>query len=385
MEGAEQKKLILLVDDTPTNLQIVQSILKSEYKLRISTSGAKALELARVEPRPDLILLDVMMPEMDGYEVCARLKADPSTRDIPVIFLTGKTGEEDEARGLDIGAVDYIRKPFSPAIVRARVKLHLALRDSRDELAARLLAINEEMETARQIQLSILPQCLPAVEGLEIAAHFLPMTSVSGDFYDFIVLNRKQLGVLIADVSGHGPAAALITSMIRIALSQQLAHASDPALVLAGLNRALCGNCENHFVTAAYVFIDVEEKFLRYAGAAHPPLVVWSKADQCARVIDENGLPLGLFPDEKYTAVQVPFVAGDRCVLYTDGVPEAKNPAGEEFATARFLGVLEMHGISRASEFSEALLDHVFQWSGHPRGHGQRDDITLLAIDFEDQ
>ena len=118
MLNAEDKKIVLVVDDAPANIQVAQSILKDEYKIRVATSGAKALELVKVEPVPDLVLLDVMMPEMDGYEVCIRLKAEEATRDIPVIFLTGKTDAEDETRGFEVGAVDYIRKPLSPAIVK---------------------------------------------------------------------------------------------------------------------------------------------------------------------------------------------------------------------------------------------------------------------------
>ena len=141
MNQADQKKTVLLVDDAPANIQVANSILKDIYKIRIATSGAKALELANVTPPPDLILLDVMMPEMDGYEVCARLKIAPETRDIPVIFLTGQTEIEDETRGFEVGAVDYIHKPFSPAIAKARVQIHLVLGGIREQLARQLLAI----------------------------------------------------------------------------------------------------------------------------------------------------------------------------------------------------------------------------------------------------
>jgi class 3 adenylate cyclase len=135
MSGTEEKRLILLVDDAPENIQVAHAILKHTYKTRVATSGAKALEQVKAVPPPDLILLDVMMPEMDGYEVCTRLKADPVTRDIPVIFLTAKTEAEDEARGFEVGAVDYIHKPFSPPVVLARVQTHLNLRETREQLA----------------------------------------------------------------------------------------------------------------------------------------------------------------------------------------------------------------------------------------------------------
>ena len=135
MTDIEEKKTILLVDDAPANIQIAREILKDRYKTRIATSGAKALELAKVAPPPDLILLDVNMPEMDGYEVCTRLKSDPLTREIPVIFLTAMTEVEDETRGFHVGAVDYIHKPFSPPVVMARVQTHLNLRETREQLA----------------------------------------------------------------------------------------------------------------------------------------------------------------------------------------------------------------------------------------------------------
>jgi CheY-like chemotaxis protein len=197
----------------------VNSILKDIYKIRIATSGAKALELAKVAPLPDLILMDVMMPDMDGYEVCTRLKLNPETRGIPVIFLTGQTHVEEETKGFDVGAVDYIHKPFSPAVVTARVQTHLMLRGIREQLALQLLTIQKELETARKIQLSILPSEVPKIEGLDIAARYVPMASVAGDFYDFLVPDERHIGILVADVSGHGMPAALIASMLKIALS----------------------------------------------------------------------------------------------------------------------------------------------------------------------
>src|SRR5438270_5789017 len=163
MNETDQRKTVLLVDDAPANIQIATSILKDIYKIRVATNGAKALTLVKDAPPPDLVLLDVMMPEMDGYEVCARLKADPETRDIPVIFLTAQTEIEDETRGFEVGAVDYIHKPFSPAIVKARVETHLVLRGIREQLALRLRDIQTELETARQIQFSILPEKTPRV------------------------------------------------------------------------------------------------------------------------------------------------------------------------------------------------------------------------------
>jgi serine phosphatase RsbU (regulator of sigma subunit) len=380
MNQPDPKKTILLVDDAPANIQVVNSILKDIYKIRIATNGPKALELAKVAPPPDLVLLDVMMPEMDGYEVCKRLKSDPGTREIPVIFLTGQTEVEDETRGFDVGAVDYIHKPFSPAVVKARVQTHLVLRGIREQLAQQLFTIQKELETARQIQLSILPSEIPKIDGLDIAARYVPMTSVAGDFYDFIVVDEKHIGILVADVSGHGMPAALIASMLKIALSAQVANAADPARVLLGLNQALCGKFQHHYVTAAYLFLDMEKRTLTYAGAGHPPLLLWGGSSEGVRVVEENGLFLGKFEFARYSSVELPLASGDWALLYTDGISETTDPFGVEFGTERFREFLAEERSPSADHFADRLLEEVSRWSARGPSEDLDDDITLVAI-----
>jgi phosphoserine phosphatase RsbU/P len=375
-----QKKTVLLVDDAPSNIQMANSILKDIYKIRIATNGAKALELVKVAPSPDLVLLDVSMPDMDGYEVCTRLKADAETRDIPVIFLTGQTEIEDETRGFDVGAVDYIHKPFSPAVVKARVQTHLVLRAIRQQLAQQLLVIQKELETARQIQQSILPESAPRMAGLDIAARYVPMAAVAGDFYDFIVLDDKRIGILVADVSGHGMPAALIASMLKIALAAQERHAADPASVLHGLNQALCGKFQHHYVTAAYAFVDLEKRSLTYAGAGHPPMLLWSGTSAAVRDISENGLFLGRFDFATYSSVEVPLLPGDWGLLYTDGISETTNAADVEFGTGRFREFLASGESTSADQLADRLLEELWHWSEHRQGEDLNDDITMVAI-----
>lgn len=381
--NVEEKKVVLLVDDAPANIQIVNSILKDVYKIRVATNGAKALDLAKGTPAPDLILLDIVMPEMDGYEVCSRLKAAPETRDIPVIFLTAQTETEDETRGFEVGAVDYIHKPFSPAIVKARVHTHLVLRGIREQLARQLQAIKDELETARRIQLSILPREIPRIEGLDVAARYVPMTSVAGDFYDFIQVDAKQLGILVADVSGHGMPAALISSMLKIALAAQSAQARDPAAVLAGLNQTLCGKFQSHYVTAGYALVDMEKKSIRYAGAGHPPLLLRDRSARNTREVVENGLFLGFFPQATYRAVEVPFKEGDWGILYTDGILEMTNPSEQEFGAGRFKLFLENKEDLGADPFVDALLDELARWSDRASGREAEDDVTVVAFHFK--
>ena len=375
-------KSILIVDDTPINIGVISGALKDSFSTKVATSGAKALAIASGKEKPDLILLDVLMPEMDGYEVCRRLKANPDTRDIPVIFLTSKTEAEDETKGFEVGAVDYIHKPFSAADVKARVRTHLMLREAHAQIARQLVEINTELEMARQIQLSILPSSTPKIAGLDIAARYIPMTSVAGDFYDFIVVDGSRIGILIADVSGHGLPAALIASMLQVALTAQARHASEPAKVLAGLNQALCGKFQHNFVTAAYVYVDLEKSTISYAGAGHPPLLLWRKSTGAASQLLENGLVMGQFDEAIYDSLEVPIEVGDRFVLYTDGILETNNPAKEEFGTARFMQFMETSNNLKAGPFADALLLELARWLEQPPGEGHKDDISLLTVDF---
>jgi phosphoserine phosphatase RsbU/P len=382
MSLTPDQKLILIVDDTPINIGVISGALKNSFATKVATSGERALAIASGKEKPDLILLDVMMPEMDGYEVCRRLKANPDTRDIPVIFLTSQTEAEDETKGFEVGAVDYIHKPFSAAVVKARVRTHLMLREAHAQIARQLVEINTELEMARQIQLSILPSSTPKIAGLDIAARYIPMTSVAGDFYDFIVVDGSRIGILIADVSGHGLPAALIASMLQVALTAQARHASEPAKVLAGLNQALCGKFQHNFVTAAYVYVDLEKSTISYAGAGHPPLLLCRKSTGAASQLLENGLVMGQFDEAIYDSIEVPIEVGDRFVLYTDGILETNNPAKEEFGTARFMQFMETSNNLKAGPFADALLLELARWLEQPPGEGHKDDISLLTVDF---
>ena len=209
------------------------------------------------------------------------------------------------------------------------------------------------------------------------------MSAVAGDFYDFLCVDEKRVGILVADVTGHGVPAALIASMLKVAFAGQAAHAHDPARVLTGLNRSLCGKFEEHFVTAAYLFVDLEKSLLRYSAAGHPPLMLASGAAGKVREIEENGQMLGMFPESTYSSVEIRVGPGDRCLLYTDGVFEAKNAAQEEFGKSRCKEFLETQRDIPAARFANALLDNIAGFSGHNSARAQEDDITLLVLDLQ--
>src|SRR5579864_1768135 len=247
----------------------------------------------------------------------------------------------------------------------------------------RLISISKELEIARRIQSGLLPGGDVRVPELEIAARYVPATSVAGDFYDFLIKDGRELGVLVADVSGHGIGAALSASMVKIAIRSQSGHADLPAAVLTGLNSILYGNMQGQFVTAGYVFLNVEKRELTYAGAGHPPLLVWRAEESRVESIEENGLMLGAFPDCKYSTVKSGFLPGDRCLLYTDGILEAPSPADEEFGSARLEEFIARHANLSARDFCDALLQHVAAWCARPDRREQHDDLTVVMIEFK--
>ena len=253
------------------------------------------------------------------------------------------------------------------------------LRSLRNE--EQLLAVKNELEVARQIQSSILPRELPKVAGTEMAACYTPMAAVGGDFYEFLPVDDHRLGVLIADVSGHGVPAALVASMIKVAVSAQLENASLPAQLLFGLNKILCSNLRGQYVTAAYLFLDAKNKRLAYAGAGHPPALLWSCATRTTRFLEGTGLMLGLFPEAQYGATEMPWNPGDRCLLYTDGITEAENPAEISFGRERLEQLIEAADGCDSKTLSQRLLNSVAAWRGRGRDDPQ-DDMTVIAIQF---
>jgi len=244
----------------------------------------------------------------------------------------------------------------------------------------RLLSIETELETARQIQSSILPASVPELANLRIAASYYPMTAVAGDFYQFVQSDKSHLGILVADVSGHGIPAALISSMIKVAMQSVATHSDDPAQVLAGLNRILCSEAHGHFASAAYVWIDVENRNALYSAAGHPPLLCWRNSKGEIQRIESNGLLFGVEPDAAYPVCSVAVEAADRFLLYTDGVTETENAAGEAFGDRQLERVVRDHRLQPASELSSQLLSQLQRW--RPATVSQQDDVTLIVVDI---
>jgi sigma-B regulation protein RsbU (phosphoserine phosphatase) len=246
------------------------------------------------------------------------------------------------------------------------------------ETQRRLSSIEHELETARSIQASILPGAPPRLPGLDVAVRYVPAESVAGDFYDFLPIDGRGLTAVIADVSGHGVPAALIASMIKVAVAAQAADAESPARLLTGMARIFDGQLKNQFITAACITVDPASGRLLHAGAGHPPPLLWRARDHAVRELQGGGPILGRFRRAVYTETAEPLEPGDRVVLFTDGIPEAQNPAGEPFGDARFQEHLAGHANLGAEALAGSILERIAAWTG--RTGGFDDDLTLIVL-----
>ena len=235
--------------------------------------------------------------------------------------------------------------------------------------------IRKELEVAKRIQLSILPSGFPKLPTFRVAARYVPMTSVAGDFYEFLVADETQAGLLIADVSGHGVPSALIASMVKLAASSQKGNLANPGGLLKGMNSALCGNTQSQLVTAAYVHLDARAGEMRYSAAAHPPMLLLRGGDVTA--VQENGLMLAAFDFADYTTAVHPLEPGDRLVLYTDGIVEAEDAREEQFGNDRLCSLVKTSAAMNVAEVADMILAEVERWSAR-----QDDDRTLLVCDY---
>ncbi len=240
----------------------------------------------------------------------------------------------------------------------------------------KLIDVERELATARRIQSSIIPQSCPTVSGLRVAARYQPMTSVAGDFFDFLKPGTHRLTILVADVSGHGVPAALVASTLKVCFAAQQEHANDPAEILAGLNTMLRGSLGGQYLTAACAAIDIEARSIKYSGAGHPPSLLLRTAQGELAELAENGLFIGPFPHSTYSNVSVPFSSGDRLLLYTDGVVEACGADGQEFGRERLGRFL----LTSNHQEPAQVLEHLFQAiSNGP----QQDDLTVVLAEFD--
>ena len=371
---------------------MLRATLKREYEIVSAGSGQEALEMAQTQTPPDLILLDVSMPGMDGYEVCAALKQIETWAHVPIIFVTGLDNTEDEERGLRAGAVDYIAKPFHPALVRARLRNHLELKRHRDNLEAEVQRRSQELlqallereklesdlKLALKLQLSLLPPGRSEQSGSSIATALRPARTIGGDFYDYLPLGPGRLLFAVGDVSDKGVASALFMVKVVTMLHWLAASATCPARLLSDLNRALCAdNDACMFVTLGLGLVDRERGEVLYASAGHENPILVTPGERAERLELEGGSALGLFEEAEFPLHRLQIEPEQLLMLCSDGITEANNQTQEEFGYERLLDCLSQLPQGCPDPVLRACLSAVEEFT---RGAEPSDDLTVLIL-----
>jgi serine phosphatase RsbU (regulator of sigma subunit)/FixJ family two-component response regulator len=430
---------LLIVDDNSVNrIVLSRYISKLGYQATLAENGRQALEKLQTEPF-DLVLLDVQMPEMNGYQVLEQLKADTHLRDIPVIMISAVDELESVVKCIELGAQDYLPKQFDPVLLNARISACLEKKRLRDQEVAYLqhvsriidaavaveantfdpesleevarrpdalgyLArvfqhmvdeiyareqrlthearvrerIEQEMRVARLIQQTLLPRELPSLPNWRIAAHYQPAQAVGGDFYDFLPLPDGNLGIFIGDVSGKGVPAALVMATTRSVLRTSAQSLIAPGQVLETVNNLLYPDIPaNMFVTCLYALLDPKEGRLHFANAGHE--LPYRCHAASVMELRATGMPLGMMPGMHYDERETVLAPGDAVLFYSDGLVEAHDMMREMFGLARLQRLIAIHSRSGAA-LIHCLLTELTHFTGAQ--WEQEDDITLVTLQY---
>ena len=370
---------ILLVDDQPANLQLLMHTLKRlGCRLLVAKNGETALAIAQ-RVRPELILLDIMMPGIDGYEVCRRLKADPDTQKIPVIFLSALDETGDKVRGLQLGAVDYVAKPFQPEEVIARVSTHLTIHRLSREVRQQRDELEHELQVVSQLQRNLLPERLPEVDGLRLAVHYETSRYAGGDYYDFLELSNSRIAVLVADAEGHSAPAAVMMAMTCALFRSSSSGRNEPDKMLSFINENLCKVNKDSFVTAVYAVFDTARRKLHIASAGHPlPILYRLSEKKAAEIPVDSVLLMGFGPYADVPVTEVDLHPGDRLLFYTDGVTDRFNESQERYGTKRLLQQFaDAAPADDPGAVIRAIIGDLSQFAG---GSPANDDEAMLVM-----
>jgi sigma-B regulation protein RsbU (phosphoserine phosphatase) len=367
---------ILIVDDTPVNLELIENVLATEgFATMTSLDGPTAVAMSRAD-RPDLILLDVLMPEETGFQTCARLKSDPATADIPIIFLSSLDDTKSKVTGLKIGGVDYISKPVHGEELLARVRIHLRIADVNRRLVQEHRSQMDALRVAQQSILVSPDDCPEAAFGV----YYKPLEDVGGDFYDVVTIAPGVFGYFVADISGHGVSASFLTAAIKALLRQYASPMFSPEDTMRGVDavmRQMLG--DEQYLTACYAQLNRNTGRLSLINAGHPPLILVSESGE-TYTLELDSEPLGVFSSTVLQHRDLQLFSGDRFFLYTDGFIEGLFGGGAGGGRGAGLEALVDACLrNHAAPLGEApsLIAHQL-W---PDPSAARDDLLLLAVD----
>lgn len=386
------KERILVVDDDKTNRHLLSIILrKAGYNVIEALDGQDAL-VKLSETSVDLVLLDIMMPHMDGYEACRRMKKNPATKDIPIIFLSAKTDSVDKVMGLESGGADYVTKPFDRGEILARVRSQLRIRSLTKEVLEKQKRLERDLKAAAEIQQCLLPDKNISEDAkLKWSWRFIPCDEIGGDIFNIMPLDDTHYAVYMIDVSGHGVPSALVT----FSASQMLqphtnilvrnnSHKKSgkeivsPVDVMEQLDHEYPMERFDKYFTLIYMVIDLSEGFLQYSNAGHsPPLLC--RADGTVQKLEKGGPMIGLNGMLPFEQEKISLTPGDRIILYTDGVIEYEKADLDFYGEQRLCAAITKSTESNPDELLDVIMEDLMSFGENAP---PLDDISLLVIAY---
>ena len=379
----EDKLTILVVDDEPFNVDyLVQELEDLGVNTIVAFDGIEAIEQIKTHS-PDLVLLDIMMPKMDGFEVLAKLKSDEVHRSIPVIIISAHSEMENVLKGIEMGAEDYLPKPFDPLLLHARVNASLEKKRFRNLEKKYLESLERELNIGRDIQAGFLPEEVPSVSGWEVETFFRAAKEVSGDFYDLFELQSGHFGFILGDVTDKGVGAALYMALYRSLFRAYFlenkatdSSASDQLqAAISQTNAYICANhAEPHFLTAFAGIIDPQTGSLKYISAGHDHPYFLDSKGQLSEILPTGPL-IGMMEDAEFKVKSTTIEKGNLLFLYTDGLLDLINENEERFGQSRL-----KKAVDNQQESAMIVSDLVYQLDEFSSGVSQFDDLTILAI-----
>src|SRR5436189_1404451 len=376
---------ILVVDDDAMSRRVLAQLLSAAgYNCRVCKDGSEALDAIQDRP-PSVLLLDFDMPGPNGAEVLRRLRSvkDPTVAQIPAIMLTAHGSQQSEINCLQAGADDFVTKPVNTAVLRARIETQLRLRFMRrqlerqnDELERWRRDLERDLAAARLTQQSLIPQKPLVLPGWDVAACYRPVIQVGGDIYGWLRMKDGRILFWIADGSGHGAAAALLTTLAKLLFHHGSAEHNAPARVMEAVNddfRGIFGG--GSFMTAMCVAIDHKTGRAHAVGAGHPPLLI-VRQNGATESIASVAPPLGLAQRPEFVETALEFEPGDAFLLYTDGL-FGSSENGQQRVTPQQLEKMLDHSAPTAEVLLKRILERV---TPNNPDHSLSDDMTALAV-----
>ncbi|MEC0246951.1 fused response regulator/phosphatase [Paenibacillus chitinolyticus] len=376
---------IMIVDDNPVNLIVIEKILKSAgySNMHRASSAMELFEMLKIDNpsssdlQIDLILMDLMMPEIDGIEACKKLQQIEELKDIPIIIITAMGDSIKLAEALEAGAIDYVTKPINKIELVARIKSALRLKYEKDWHKENDNRIRSELQLAKNVQSSVLS--LPIeTEKIRIEAYYNPSYELAGDLYNWYPIDEDRYGVMLLDIMGHGISSSLVCMFISSVLRDTITKFVTPELVIAELNRYMnrLHNDQNHlnyYFTAIYMLVDTKNKTIDYVNAGHPPGFLMNGSGEAVPLI--NGTcAVGFFEEMDIKPGRITYTGKSRVLLYTDGLLEEIEEGDTELPT-RLITAVQQKGDMGLHAVVDELLDEEVQ-------NNHMDDICLIWIDI---